>query len=71
MHEQLRQLMNNKPFAPFTILTSDGSEVTVKHPENAWLLKHFIYVTTDGGRTSERLYLLHITRLKVQESEVA
>lgn len=37
------------------IVISDGTHITVKHPENAMLMKHWIYVTTDGGETAEHL----------------
>jgi len=50
---------------------SDGTHITVKQPENALLMKHWIYVTTDGGETAEHLYLLHVTRLQRQQKEVA
>ena len=43
------------------------SHVTVKHPETALLTKHWLYVTTDGGETTEHLYLLHVTRIQRQE----
>lgn len=67
MHEELTKVLNSRPFVPFTVVMSDGTHITVKHPENAWLLKHWLYVTTDSGETSEHLYLLHITRLQLQE----
>jgi len=50
---------------------SDGTHITVKHPENALLMKHWIYVTTDGRETAEHLYLLHVTRLQRQTQEAA
>ena len=49
------------------IVMSDGTHVTVKHPETALLTKHWLYVTTDGGETTEHLYLLHVTRVQRQE----
>lgn len=71
MQEELKKMLKTKPFVPFTIVMSDGTNIIVKHPENAWLLKHWIYVTTDGGETSEHLYLLHVTRVQRKESEAA
>ncbi len=71
MQEELKKMLKTKPFVPFTIVMSDGTHITVKHPENAWLLKHWIYVTTDGGETSEHLYLLDVTRVQRKESETA
>jgi len=71
MREELRKMLKAEPFVPFTIVMSDGTHITVKHPENALLTKHWIYVSTDGGETAEHLYLLHITRLQRSQSEAA
>ena len=67
MQEVLRTLLRTQPFVPFTIVMSDGTHITVKHPENALLTKHWLYVTTNGGETTEHLYLLHVTRIHKQE----
>ena len=61
MQAELKKMLTAKPFVPFTIVMSDGTHMTVKHSENALLMKHWIYVTTDGGETAEHLYLLHVT----------
>ncbi len=71
MQEELKKMLSAKPFVPFTIVMSDGTHITVKHPENAWLMKHWIYVTTDGGETAEQLYLLHVTRIQRQQKDAA
>lgn len=67
MQAELQKMMTAKPFAPFTVVMSDGTHITIQHPENAWLTKHWLYVTTDGGETTEHLYLLHITQIQRQE----
>lgn len=66
MQAELKKLLSTQPFVPFTVIMSDGTHVTVKHPENALLTKHWLYVTTDG-ETTEHLYLLHVTRIQRQE----
>ena len=71
MQEELRKMLKAQPFVPFTIIMSDGTHITVKYPENALLMKHWIYVGTEGGEATEHLYLLHITRLQRSQSEVA
>ncbi len=71
MQEELRKMLKAAPFVPFTIVMSDGTHITVKHPENALLMKHWIYVATEGGETAEHLYLLHVTRLRRQTAEAA
>jgi hypothetical protein len=32
------QLTSNRPFRPFTILTNDGREYRIEHPENYWVV---------------------------------
>ena len=34
--EQLRQVMESRPFRPFTMRLADGSRVRVPHPEFLW-----------------------------------
>lgn len=67
MQAELKKLLSTKPFAAFTVIMSDGTHITVKHPENALLTKHWLYVTTDGGETTEHLYLLNITSILCNE----
>ena len=71
MQEELNRMMKAQPFIPFTVVMSDGTHITVKHPEMAWLTKHWLYVTTDGGETTEHLYLLHVTRLQRSQPDAA
>jgi len=71
MQAELQKMLSAKPFVPFTIVMRDGTHITIKHPENALLMKHSIYVTTDGGETAEHLYLLHVTRMQRKSKEVA
>lgn len=71
MQAELKKMMTARPFVPFTIAMSDGTHITVKHPENALLMKHWLYATTDGGETAEHLYLLHVTRIQRQAQDAA
>jgi hypothetical protein len=71
MQEELKKMLKAAPFVPFTIVMRDGTHITVKHPENALLMKHWIYVATDGGETAEHLYLLHVTSIQRQQTEAA
>jgi len=66
MQAELRKLLTSQPFTPFTVVMSDGTHVTIKHPETALLTKHWLDVTTDGGETTEHLHLLHVTRIQRQ-----
>ena len=67
MHAELKKMLSARPFVPFTVIMSDGTHITVKHPETALLMNHWLYVTTDGGESAEHLYLLHITRIQRKE----
>ena len=71
MKAELKKMLSAKSFVWFTIVMSDETHITVKHPENALLMKHWIYVTTDGGETAEHLYLLHVTRIQRKTQEAA
>lgn len=67
MYSELKKILSAKPFVPFTVIMSDGTHFTVKHPEMALLTKLFLYVATDDGDTADHLYLLHVTRIQIQE----
>ena len=67
MQAELKKMLSAQPFIPFTVVMSDGTHVTIKHPGNALLTKHWLYLSTDGGETTEHLYLLHVTGLQRTE----
>ncbi|MBM3851958.1 MAG: hypothetical protein FJ399_02245 [Verrucomicrobia bacterium] len=68
--EDIRELLNARPFKPFRVGLSDGREFVVPHPEFAWLIGGQLFVATPRrGRESNdysigRLSVLHITRLE-------
>ncbi len=64
MYQELRNLLRAQPFVPFTIVMSNGVRIPVNHPENALLMKHFIYVATQGDRTAQHCYLLHVANIE-------
>ena len=68
MHEQLRSHLRAEPFVPFTLVMSDGEEFVVKHPEMAWLTKQFIYLADEHSNIANHLYLLHLNRIRVNET---
>ena len=64
--ERLKTMLDERPFRPFQIHTSDGDVVQVKSSEYAWLhpSKRTIYVATDPLLDTEQVIdLLHITKL--------
>ena len=71
MQGRLKHMLKARPFVAFTVVMSDGTHITIKHPETALLTKHWLYVTTDGGETTEHLYLLHVTRLQRTQTDAA
>jgi hypothetical protein len=70
MYTELEKLLRRKPFTPFQIFMSDGTKIPVTHPEAALLTKLWVYVTTDGGRTTQHIYVLHITRIETQAEPI-
>ena len=64
MVQQIRELLRATPFVPFTVIMSNGSRHEVRHPENALLSKHFLYVVNaDNDELVQHLYLLHVAQL--------
>lgn len=71
--DELRSLMRARPFKPFTIVTSDGSEVLVHHHDYAWVLQSGaeIHVEQRDGKV-DLVSVPRITKIKYQpESAVA
>lgn len=68
MSQVIRDYLQAKPFVPFKIGLSDGSVHELRHPENAMLTKHFIFVTPDGVKVTH-LYLLHVTQVELNPSD--
>jgi len=71
MPAKLKKSLTAKPFVLFTIVMSDSTHITVKHPENALLMEQWIYFATNGAETVEHQYLLHITGVQRQTQEAA
>jgi hypothetical protein len=44
MFAQLKELLARRPFEPFRVVMSSGTNYDVRHPEFAWLLKGGLYV---------------------------
>ena len=64
--QRLKAMMDERPFKPFDIYTSDGEIVRVKSPEFAWIhpSKRTMFVATRADVDSEQVIdLLHITKL--------
>ena len=64
MIQRIRDLLKATPFVPFTITMSSGAKHDVRHPENAFLTKHFLIIVDDDEEDRVRdLYLLHVAAL--------
>jgi hypothetical protein len=57
---QFQTLVSRQPFRPFTVLTSDGREYRVEHPENYWLPPTMPVV---GIAWEDRLTLLDVSAI--------
>jgi hypothetical protein len=62
------ELMERKPFTPFTMITADGREVRVKSPEFAWHppdTLRTVIVATGVGAGFRIIDLQHVTQFVV------
>jgi len=65
MLERIKNLLQTKPFSPFTVVMSSGERYEVRHPEHALLTKHLLIIAdADNDAVIHDLYLLHISELK-------
>lgn len=71
MSQVIRELLSAGPFVPFVVKMSNGNSYEVRHPENAALSKHFLYVVdADDDEKAHHLYLLHIAELQRDEKSI-
>jgi hypothetical protein len=64
--EKIRTKLDERPFRPFTIFTSDGKVATVKNPMFAWIhpAGRTMYVCEDpASDADEIIHLVHVTKL--------
>jgi hypothetical protein len=75
--EQLRDVLRQRPFRPFTICMTDGSRYDVRHPELVLLYKSTVVFgddteSADGiAQRLQMLSLIHIVRLEYLEDATA
>lgn len=67
--QNIRELLNEKPFHPFRLHLSDGTAHEVPHPEWAWLVGNRVFVAAPRGKKSDdwsvkQLSILHVTQLQ-------
>jgi len=67
--QNIRELLNEKPFHPFRLHLSDGTAHEVPHPEWAWLVGNRVFVAERRGKKADdwsvqQLSILHITQLQ-------
>ena len=65
MKEQLLELLETRPFIPFTIVTSAGEKHEVRYPTNLAVGKHFATLVDPETDRHQHIYLLHITNFEV------
>ena len=64
--QRIKAMLDERPFRPFDIHTSDGQVVTVKAPDFAWLhpTGRTMYVCPDPKVDADEVIdLLHVTKL--------
>jgi hypothetical protein len=56
MVQNIRDLLQRRPFEPFRVVLSSGDSYDVRHPEFAWLVKGGLYVglpSQENGNESD------------------
>jgi len=64
--EKIRDLLESRPFRPFTIFTSDGQKTTVTKPTFAWIhpFGRTMYVCPDPESAGDEvIHIMHVTKL--------
>lgn len=75
--EELRNLLDRRPFVPIRLHFSDGSMFDVRHPEMALLTRSTVEIgiaERDGERIADRVIyctLVHIVRVENLNGKVA
>jgi hypothetical protein len=68
--EELRQLLDRRPFVPVRLYFSDGTAYDIRHPEMAFLTRSTVEIglsEREGVRIADRVIyctLLHIVRVE-------
>jgi hypothetical protein len=66
--DDLLNLLRERPFHPFRIHMSDGTNYDIRHPDLAIVLKRYVIigVSSNGGRPDrvDRCSLLHVVRVE-------
>ena len=53
--EEIRTLLNRRPFEPIELFLSDGRVVLIRHPEQAAMSRRNIYIALAKVRRGEKL----------------
>ena len=66
--QNIRELLNEKPFHPFRLRLSDGTAHEVPHPEWAWLVGNRVFVARRVKSADDwavrQLSILHVTQIE-------
>jgi hypothetical protein len=66
--EELRKLLDRRPFEPLCLHISSGQQVDVTHPEAAILTRSLVAVSV-GGSAGVGDYLIHYNLLHIVKTE--
>jgi hypothetical protein len=66
--ETIQELLQHRPFEPFTIHTTNGESLQVRHPEMAMLLKTKVIVGDPDNDRSWICSLLHIATIETPQN---
>lgn len=69
-YSELKRLLDNRPFQPIVVTTTDGRQFTLNHPEMFLLMKSLLFIQISESLV-ENVSLLRIVSATVQASEPA
>lgn len=76
----IRKLLHAKPFVPFRLHLTDGTSVSVPHPDFAWAQPGWVMVVDETvpensppwvSATCNRVFLMHVARVEFERPAAA
>lgn len=67
-HENIHELLEQRPFQPFAVRLSSGVAHEIRHPENAVLTKSKLVIVYPEKDSIAICALLHITSIEMAQA---
>ncbi len=69
IRDNIRELLDRDPFAPFRLVLSSGRHYDVLDPQMTVLLKSEIFIAFPDGERSSLIPLLHVTSVETLSND--